>query len=579
MIKKIESAIEEIKRIKNQPYEKSSILILNRFILSGSKAEILEATVAKAKLLIDIGKYKQSFGFLDEIEKKYETTDENMDILAKVYGFKGNIYLKIGDALQATTQFFKVLKVFKDLNDLKGEASAYTSIAIAFEMVNKYDEAKDFYEKSINILKSKSGAEVALLITYINVKKIYYSTKKQGQYLETLQYINDLGNIITNLRWKGVALLEGASIFFEKYEFQKGITQIEKSIKLLSEAKYYPGLISAYIILSDKYIGEKKYELALKQVEIGLEYCHKIEEKDRKIKLLSLLYEIYSASNKTTLALQAWKKMATLKIERLEKNKVHLITEIETQYKIKELETENKIANLELSKAEELNKELEQFAYMTSHDLKAPLRNISTFSKLVRSKNVSSEKTEEFLEHIENNAVKMQNLIDSLLEYAKLGYKNIPFSSISLDSVIKSAGINLAQIINDSNALVLYDSLPKVYGNHTVLVQLFQNLIGNSIKYNNNNPKIHITAQELKKGIISVTFSDNGIGIADKHLNSVFDPFQRAHSQGFYYNGSGIGLAICKKIIDAHNGKISLESKENIGTTFYIEFQKEEAII
>jgi signal transduction histidine kinase len=224
-------------------------------------------------------------------------------------------------------------------------------------------------------------------------------------------------------------------------------------------------------------------------------------------------------------------------------------------------------SNQELARS---NAELEQFAYVASHDLQAPLATIASYAQLLekRYKDQLDSQGSKFIGNIVHGCTRMQNLIDDLLEYSRVGRSRKPFEMTDCNHAVEQALANLQGAIRENKAVVTYSELPTVTGDISQLVQLFQNLVSNAIKYRHDAPPVvHITAcKQEKKWLISV--SDNGIGIAPQHQKRIFQIFQRLHTQR-EYSGTGIGLAICQKIVELHGGSIWVESEPEQGSTFY----------
>jgi PAS domain S-box-containing protein len=231
-------------------------------------------------------------------------------------------------------------------------------------------------------------------------------------------------------------------------------------------------------------------------------------------------------------------------------------------------------ANL-LNKVEELNRsneELEQFANIASHDLQEPLRMVASYTQLLskRYKGKLDADADEFISFAVDGATRMQRLIQDLLEYSRVGTKGKELVDTSSEESLGQALINLSGAIEESGAQVTHDPLPNVLADETQLIQLFQNLIGNGIKYQKPGeiPRVHISA--VKRDAAKWTFSvkDNGLGIDSQYFEKIFGMFQRLHKRE-EFAGTGIGLAICKKIAERHGGAISVESLVGTGSTFH----------
>jgi len=226
-----------------------------------------------------------------------------------------------------------------------------------------------------------------------------------------------------------------------------------------------------------------------------------------------------------------------------------------------------------LQKVEELNRsneELGQFAYIASHDLQEPLRMVASYTQLLsrRYKGKLDSDADEFISFAVDGASRMQRLIQDLLAYSRVGTIEMDLLDTSSEEALQQALINLRGAIEEKGALVTHDPLPTVLADETQLIQLFQNLVGNAIKYQNPGvPRVHISAAKNggKKWMFSV--KDNGLGIDPQYFEKIFGVFQRLHKRE-EFAGTGIGLAICKKIVERHGGSISVESQPGQGSIF-----------
>ena len=229
-------------------------------------------------------------------------------------------------------------------------------------------------------------------------------------------------------------------------------------------------------------------------------------------------------------------------------------------------------ANL-LQKVGELkrsNEELEQFASIASHDLQEPLRMVASYTQLLsrRYKGRLDSDADEFIAFAVDGASRMQRLIQDLLAYSRVGTRGSDLLDISSEDTLQQALLNLRGAIEESGALVTHDPLPTVSADETQLIQLFQNLVGNAIKYQGPGiPKVHIAAARSKGKRWVFSVQDNGLGIEPQYFEKIFGMFQRLHKRE-EFAGTGMGLAICKKIVEQHGGYISVDSKPGHGSTF-----------
>jgi signal transduction histidine kinase len=233
---------------------------------------------------------------------------------------------------------------------------------------------------------------------------------------------------------------------------------------------------------------------------------------------------------------------------------------------LRESEDRLRKANTDLSRS---NRELEQFAYIASHDLQEPLRMVASYLQLIerRYKGRLDSNADEFIGYAVDGAVRMQRMINDLLAYSRVGTKGNAFAPVDANEVLGQAMADLRLKIRETNAAITYDPLPTVQADASQLVQVFQNLLSNSIKFRGETkPAIHVSAQR-NEDAWQFSVRDNGIGFDPAYAEKIFIIFQRLHPVSVY-PGSGIGLTICKKIIERHGGRIWAESEPGKGALF-----------
>jgi signal transduction histidine kinase len=232
-----------------------------------------------------------------------------------------------------------------------------------------------------------------------------------------------------------------------------------------------------------------------------------------------------------------------------------------------ELEQRVQERTLELKRS---NAELEQFAYVASHDLQEPLRMVSSYCQLLeqRYKGQLDDRADKYILYAVDGALRMRNLINDLLEYSRVGTRAREFQPMDSQRAFAQAFANLHKLIQETNAVVMCDSLPIVSGDDVQLVSLFQNLIGNAVKFHGEEPpRVFVTAKQSENCYV-FSVRDNGVGIDPQFFDRIFVIFQRLQTKT-KYPSTGIGLAICKKIVERHGGRIWIESELGKGSVFY----------
>jgi PAS domain S-box-containing protein len=272
--------------------------------------------------------------------------------------------------------------------------------------------------------------------------------------------------------------------------------------------------------------------------------------------------------------------------EAAEKQKVQLQLEIEGRKQAEEalrtarddleIRVEERTAELKEmnERLQRSNQALQEFASIASHDLQEPLRKIQMFGELVRNRfeRDLGDEVKVYVSRMNNAANRMQSLLNALLDYARVTSRAKPFVEVSLNSVIQEVLSDLEARIHQTGGTVEVGSLPTVQADPTQMRQLFQNLIGNALKFHEEDekPLVKVSSQSGNEHH-EIFIEDNGMGFDEKYLETIFAPFQRLHGKSSSYEGTGIGLAICKKIVERHGGTISARSAPGKGSIFIID--------
>jgi len=306
----------------------------------------------------------------------------------------------------------------------------------------------------------------------------------------------------------------------------------------------------------------------------GVDYIYKPVKPELLRAKVAVFVELYSKNQQ--LQLQEKKLLAANKYlqKEIEERKI-------SEEKVKLL-NEQLIANNESLK--QMNEELDQFAYMASHDLQEPLRKIQVFSDKILRKNNFDSDSEKYFGKIINSSKRMQHLINNLLDFSRHTVSSNDFKKTSLNELVKNALTELEVEIEKSNAKINYGELPVVSAVPGLMQQLFYNLFSNAIKFRkpsedlvidvraekmNPNDPSNFIKYNSNKNFYKITVQDNGIGFDEKYAEDIFRVFKRLHSYQ-EFEGTGVGLSICKKIVEKHNGFIKAESEIDKGSTFII---------
>ena len=401
-------------------------------------------------------------------------------------------------------------------------------------------------------------------------------TKKDGTNIDVLVTLSPIRNVDGEIT--GISVI--ARDITERKEAEKALIESEEKLNTIIESSP-DSIIASDLNLNitscnhatvDMYGASSNLEL------IGLNALELVDPKDRQVLMeatktallekRSVTLELNSITIDTKRVFPA--EISGNSIRDAESNPIGFvaITKDITERRNAEKERETLIRELKRS-----NEELQQFAYIASHDLQEPLRTISSFTQLLsrRYKGQLDKDADEFIEFIVDGTNRMQAMIKDLLQYSRVQTRGEEFKSTDVQNALNQALFNLKVTIEENNAEITHDKLPTVTADEKQLVQLFQNLIANAIKFKKPDkpPKIHISSrkdEENMEYILGVL--DNGIGMEQQYAGRIFELFQRLHTRD-EYKGTGIGLAVAKKIVERHGGRIWVESELGKGSTFY----------
>ncbi len=498
------------------------------------------------------GDYKNCMIHLMDALKKSEAINHRSNI-AKCHGNIGTLYTFLSNNEEALKHYEIVYNEYPDVIDKRDETALLVNLGDLYFGRGEFELANTYYTLCLELATLINFNE-RIAIALVNKSQLANVQKK---YEEALKYALQAQEVYDKLNHEAADyhahLINMAEIFLAQEDFQQAIKYGEKGQKLclLKNAKHH--LAEVYDVLSNAHLGLKNFEVALAFRNKYMELKHELldEQKYYQIIDMQIAYETEKKEKEIEILVKENKYQALL----LEKGN--------------QIESQNELLK-------QANQELQQFTYAASHDLKEPLRMIGSYTTLLehRLKDQLNDSTKEFMKYISSGVHRMNKLLEDLLKYATLLNNNHQTDTVNLNHVVQDVLDNFHLKIKETQAQIEVSELPIIQGYPSQLLQLFQNLISNAIKFRKNDtpPQIFITVKEDPNQYV-IKIKDNGIGIPAEFQKKVFDIFYRLHHRQ-EYEGTGIGLALCQKIAIKHGGIIWMESEENVGTQFFISLPK-----
>lgn len=462
----------------------------------------------------------------------------------------GNEYQELDEMAKAFICFKEALSISQSVNDKAGEAIILSSIGELQQKKGLLDLADEYYPQALSIAK-----EIGDQVTEVEVLNRLASLRiEQENYSESVKFAKESLQIAREIGNK-----EGVK------ENLETLAKSHAAMRDFEAAYEYQNLFSA--AKDSLYDNEKSKQI----IELATQY--ETQKKEAENKLL----KDQQAKNEVIIQQRTFMGVAIAAILGLmsilafvmfsnyrQKNKYSRKLEEEVASRTNDLEDSN-------TKLRASNKELERFAYIASHDLKEPLRNIMSFAKLVERRLPEEVKKNkdiaEYMSYIFNNTIQMHSLIEDVLEYSRIDNLKIQKEEVDLNELVVQVTKMLGSTLRERNVELKVGTLPKVIANNSKLFIVVKNLIENGLKYNDSFiPKIWIQSRELNKSY-EISITDNGIGIDAEYKDQIFGMFKRLHNRE-EYQGSGLGLSICQKIIHTFGGEIWVESEIGQGSKF-----------
>lgn len=526
----------------------------------------------KGGLFWQKGEYGKAKSFLIKALKIREELGDKDQLVAALSNV-GSVYFFEGNYAKTFEYYLKAVMIKENTDDLKGLGRCYYNLGVVLGKQGNYDNAVEYYEKAATIRKSiKDNNGLAEALKSLgSIRKAQRDFEGAlGYYLQSIKLLKEEYNegLLANVSY------EIGETYNYLGQFEKGIKYLFVSLEAQEKLNNKNELAICLLKIGRAYQQQQHFKNAIVYLKRSKQLMEKHCLRNCMGEVLTELSEAYIGLGQYEQAIVYLKERLSYQEEVFDKKKTQVIAELQTKYETEKKNFEIKTLQQERKHLQTINEELGRFAGKAAHDLKSPLSTIG-FSSLLRKKYAENldEKGQEYLQYIEGGASRMQQLIIDLLQYAKTGTDIQNRKQIDLNEVINVVVNNLLDSINDSAAQITYPQLPTVYATETGMIQLFQNIIGNSIKFKGvEQPSIQIQVTETETAY-HFSLQDNGIGISPEYQTSIFETFNKLHSVT-EYEGTGLGLAICKKVIENLGGEIGVKSEEGKGSTFFFNIPK-----
>lgn len=528
--------------------------------------------------------YEKAISFCEEVLDKLEE-EEIVGIVYKIYMTMGNSYQLKGEVFQAQECYLKGLKQLegkKELNRIeKGFlASFYYNLSLLLSNTELNIESEDYLEKAISLFKETNN-NFKLSKSYTAYANVF---ERKQEYYKAIEMLYKSLEIDTQSNDKYSIALSKANLgilHLRIRDFDQAFSYINDALSFFAESKMVFETAMVKVALGEALHAVGRGTEAIKELLEAEEHFTKLDNKHELTKVFELLANYISLKGNYEMAFEYQKKYTDGLKYYFDVEKTKALTrakkEFETEQKEKEaniLREKNEEIRHYVLKLERSNNELNQFAHIASHDLREPLRMVSSYMTLLQ-KTLNGNLTQQqndFINFALDGAKRMELLIHDMLRLAKVD-ANPRIEQVKTTVVVQEIKMNLEVLMKEKNAMIIHDELPEIMADRTMMLQLFQNIIGNGIKYNESlQPTIRIKHRVFTDRV-EISIADNGIGIPEHLREKAFQIFQRLHTNR-EYKGTGIGLAICKKIVESLEGKIHIENNPSGGSIFRIVLPK-----
>ncbi len=556
-----------------------------------------------------LGDYKQAYSNRLKALELYESINDAQGVSKSVYNI-GTIFFYQGQYGKALEQYKRALKLLENNKNKNGKFNSLAAIGSCYNRIGQHETALVYCQRALDLAHDTENTR-SISYAYHNMGEIYTSSKDYKQAKEYFLLALDW-KIKAEDKWGEIGTLRYiAELHIEQKQYKKAEEHLKRAMGVAKEINSLPRIAEIYKVCADlneqsgnykqsslyykeymlakdtllneqilAHMGDKKMQYEIQQREREISLLRKEKEIQRLNKiiligaaiglafLIFLLFNRYKVQRNAAQTLS--KKNQEIEQANVQLNELHQQS-IQTN---KLLEGQNLKIQKQNKLLQQSNKDLEQFAYVASHDLKEPARMMKSYASIL-SKSYGHQLDQagkEFLHYIADGAKRMESLLSDLLEFSRVNSKKLELTPIDVQDIVLIVNSNLSQQLARSHAQFIYDldAFPTVMANRTLFIQLVQNLVSNAIKFNRPEvtPIVQMTCKKTEYNEYIFAIKDNGIGIAPEDQERIFGMFERLNSKTDY-EGTGIGLATCKKIVEKLNGKIWVRSKVGEGTTFY----------
>lgn len=526
--------------------------------------------------------YVTSMKYCEQAKALITTNTPNHE-LAEIYKVTGVNYHYLGEINKAQQNYLSSLDILLSLkattyDEIKEIADLYYNMAILNRSPEASDLRKEYIDRAFQYY-SKIDFPTGMARCADGLAIYYYYKNDFKAALEKLLVAIEIYRQIGNDQGIYMTCNNIGTLKIEMGHFDEGMKYLHQSLQLRKKTGNTVAVAIAYINIGTNWLEKKKdYKKALTYLKRGEKLLVEANSKVEQAPLLQAMGNCYAGLGNHKKAYQAMLDYIKLREElhKFELKKAYSDTKL--RYDVELVEKDaiiDRLQNFEIAtyihRLEMSNNELRQFAHAVSHDLKEPLRTITGFSSLLEKKYKGKldEQGHEYIKYITTGATRLNDLVKDILDLSNINVTESTLVNVDLNKVYAEVVKQMQPAIKQKNAAVKSGKLPTVQADKVQMHRLFTNIITNAINYNNSKtPEVKI--KSVKDGrYYKLSFTDNGIGIPEQYHDKVFEIFQRLHHRE-NYSGTGMGLTICKKIVDRHLGKIWVEKNKPKGSVFYI---------